>query len=132
MTKARTSPETENLCRQERVSMAKEICSHRGENPNSVVRGGYEGWEKYEPLAGACIREAERLFALRRTGLAQTPDQPAAWRTMNDHGHWHYTDNPVLANTWIKAEKLDVQPLYLGSPDTSTLQTKFDGPLSKD
>jgi hypothetical protein len=52
--------------RKEIISMAREICLHRGENPDSVDRGGNEGWEKYEPLAGACIREAERLFALRK------------------------------------------------------------------
>lgn len=51
--------------RKERISMAKEICSHRGENPGSVDRNGQEGWEKYGPLAGAVIREAERLFDLR-------------------------------------------------------------------
>jgi hypothetical protein len=68
-----TSPETETERRKERVSMAKEICSYRGENPNSVDRGGNEGWEKYEPLAGACIREAERLFAIRKSGLAPRP-----------------------------------------------------------
>jgi hypothetical protein len=60
-----TSPVTETARRKERISMAKEICSHRGENSNAVDRRGNEGWEKYEPLAGACIREAERLFALR-------------------------------------------------------------------
>lgn len=52
--------------RKERISMAKEICSYRGEYPNAVDRRGIEGWEKYEPLAGAVIREAERLFALRK------------------------------------------------------------------
>lgn len=46
--------------------MAREICHHRGENPDHIDAGGNEGWEKYEPLAGACIREAERLFALRQ------------------------------------------------------------------
>ena len=51
--------------RKERAAMAKEICLHRGENPNFIDRGGCEGWEKYEPLAGAVIREAERLFAKR-------------------------------------------------------------------
>ena len=51
--------------RKERISMAKEICSHRGEIPWAVDRRGIEGWEKYEPLAEAVIREAERLFALR-------------------------------------------------------------------
>lgn len=51
--------------RKERISMAREICLHRGENPNTIDRHGQEGWEKYEPLAGAVIREAERLFALR-------------------------------------------------------------------
>lgn len=50
--------------------MAREICLHRGENPNTIDRGGNEGWEKYEPLAGACIREAERLFALRKDSAA--------------------------------------------------------------
>lgn len=49
----------------EQISMAKEICSHRGENTLTTDRGGVEAWEKYMPLAGACIREAERLFALR-------------------------------------------------------------------
>lgn len=53
--------------RKERISMAKEICLHRGENPNAIDQRGQEGWEKYEPLAGACIREAERLFALRKS-----------------------------------------------------------------
>jgi hypothetical protein len=51
--------------RKERIAMAKEICLYRGEDPYSVNRQGEEGWEKYEPLAGAVIREAERLFALR-------------------------------------------------------------------
>lgn len=51
--------------RKERVAMAREICLHRGENPNHIDRNGQEGWEKYEPLAGAVIRYAERLFALR-------------------------------------------------------------------
>lgn len=51
--------------RKERISMAREICLHRGENPNAINRQGQEGWEKYESLAGAVIREAERLFALR-------------------------------------------------------------------
>lgn len=59
----------EELRRKERLAMSREICLHRGENPNGIDRGGNEVWEKYEPLAGACIREAERLFALR--GLAQ-------------------------------------------------------------
>lgn len=58
--------------RKERISMAREICLHRGENPNAVDRGGAEGWEKYEPLAGACIREAERLFALRKVATPST------------------------------------------------------------
>jgi hypothetical protein len=50
----------------EQISMAKEICSHRGENTLTTDRGGVQAWEKYMPLASACIREAERLFALRR------------------------------------------------------------------
>jgi hypothetical protein len=58
--------------REERIAMAREICLYRGENPNTIDRGGNEGWEKYEPLAGACIREAERLFA-RRTGAVTEP-----------------------------------------------------------
>jgi hypothetical protein len=57
--------------RKERISMAREICLHRGENPDAIDRYGQEGWEKYEPLAGACIREAERLFALRETVTLQ-------------------------------------------------------------
>lgn len=65
------STDRDELRRKERVSMAREICSHRGESPNAVDRRGNEGWEKYEPLAGACIREAERLFAMR--GAAQQP-----------------------------------------------------------
>lgn len=52
----------------ERIAMAREICLHRGENPNFIDQRGQEAWEKYEPLAGACIREAERLFALRPVG----------------------------------------------------------------
>jgi hypothetical protein len=51
--------------RKERISMAREICLHRGENPEAIDRKGNYRWEIYEPLAGACIREAERLFALR-------------------------------------------------------------------
>lgn len=69
MTVQPSSTGRDELRRKERVSMAREICSHRGENPGAVDRRGIEGWEKYEPLAGACIREAERLFALR--GVAQ-------------------------------------------------------------
>lgn len=57
---------TDDERRKERVSMAKEICMHRGENTLTIDRGGNAAWEKYEPLAGACIREAERLFALRK------------------------------------------------------------------
>jgi hypothetical protein len=72
----RSSPETETARRKERISMAREICLHRGENPNTVDRGGNEGWEKYEPLAGACIREAERLFSLRTSVHAKTPADP--------------------------------------------------------
>lgn len=51
--------------RKERISMAKEISSFRGENPDRVDRGGVANWEKYEALAGAVMREAERLIALR-------------------------------------------------------------------
>jgi hypothetical protein len=50
----------------ERISMARKICLHRGENPDAINRDGEEGWQKYEPLARAVIREAERLFALRK------------------------------------------------------------------
>lgn len=57
---------SDNL-RRECRAMAREICLHRGENPNAVNRQGQEDWEKYESLARACIREAERLFALRET-----------------------------------------------------------------
>jgi hypothetical protein len=49
-----------------------------------VDRRGIEGWEKYEPLAGACIREAERLFALR--GAAQaSPDRGAIKRVLREN-----------------------------------------------
>lgn len=65
MTDLNPSPGTDGLRRKERISMAREICLHRGENPDAVDRQGNERWENYEPLAGACIREAERLFALR-------------------------------------------------------------------
>lgn len=57
---------TEERLREEQISMAKEICSHRGENTLATDRGGVFAWEKYLPLARACIREAERLFALRQ------------------------------------------------------------------
>lgn len=50
----------------ERRSMAREICLHRGEDPDYIRRDGQYQWERYEPLAGAVIREAERLFALRK------------------------------------------------------------------
>ena len=60
-------PEPEaDIRRRERISMAREICLHKGENPNFIDRYGHDNWEKYEPLAGAVIREAERLFALRK------------------------------------------------------------------
>ena len=84
-------------------------------------------WTVSNPDAHSGNRAKFVEDAPARPGHAQCPGQPAAWRTMNDHGHWHYTDNPVLANTWIKAEKLDVQPLYLGSPDTSTDRTLGEG-----
>lgn len=61
--------------RKERIAMAREICLHRGENPNAIDRGGNEGWEKYESLAGACIREAERLIALRSPAATPAIDQ---------------------------------------------------------
>ncbi len=51
--------------RKERISMAREICCFRGENPNRVDRGGVAAWEKYVDLAGAVMREAERLIASR-------------------------------------------------------------------
>lgn len=69
--RATRHPGTDAQRRKERVSMAREICLHRGENPNTVDRGGNENWEKYEPLAGACIREAERLFAMRDVAQAR-------------------------------------------------------------
>lgn len=78
MTDHGSSPDIDTPRRKERISMAREICLHRGENPNSVDRGGNEGWEKYEPLAGACIREAERLIALRSHAVAATSTQYGA------------------------------------------------------
>lgn len=62
---ARSSAGNDDERRKERVSMAREICMHRGENPDRTDLGGNADWEKYEPLAGAVIREAERLFKLR-------------------------------------------------------------------
>lgn len=64
-----------DIRRKERRAMAREICLHRGENPNTVDRGGCEGWEKYEPLAGAVIREAERLFAARPSAGSATAQE---------------------------------------------------------
>lgn len=68
--------------RKERISMAREICLHRGENPNIIDRNGNQSWEKYEPLAGAAIREAERLFALRSAPSA--PAQGALDGTLDE------------------------------------------------
>lgn len=70
--------------RKERVSMAREICLHRGENPNFIDRSGNETWEKYEPLAGACIREAERLFGRRTGGVAQAGQVPRVAERLAD------------------------------------------------
>lgn len=75
-------PDIERLRRKERISMAKEICSHRGEQPGSIDRRGNEGWEKYEPLAGAVIREAERLLALR---ASLNPDAQTQQHLGQDH-----------------------------------------------
>jgi len=62
--------EEQTARQKERISMAREICLYRGENPDAIDRRGIESWEKYEPLAGAVIREAERLFALRLSAQA--------------------------------------------------------------
>jgi hypothetical protein len=87
---SQSSPVTETEHRKERISMAREICLHRGENPNAVDRGGNEGWEKYEPLAGACIREAERLFALR--AMAPVADNTAT--ELDNPLLYHYASPP--------------------------------------
>jgi hypothetical protein len=42
--------------------------------------------------------------------------EPVAWRTKNDFGHWHVTQNCALAETWRETEKLEVQPLYAAQP----------------
>jgi hypothetical protein len=60
----------------ERASMAREICLYRGENPHAIQRNGHEFWEKYLPLAGAVIREAERLFLLRAALAESPPSEP--------------------------------------------------------
>lgn len=65
--------QTPEARRKERIEMAKEICLHRGENPGAIDRRGQEGWEKYEPLAGAVIRMAERLFVRRNNGEKLDP-----------------------------------------------------------
>ena len=63
-------------------AMAVELCLLRGEQPNSVDRGGVERWERYKPLAEGALREAERLFALRQSSPpdGQTADGWIEWK----------------------------------------------------
>ena len=45
--------------------------------------------------------------------VAQSAQEPVAWRVKNDFGHWYVTQDKALADTYRDVEKKDVQPLYV-------------------
>lgn len=113
--------QTESARRKERIAMAREICLHRGENPDFLDHSGNENWEKFEPLAGACIRAAERLFALRdhaQTPAAQVDDETLA-DFLADNGMLAVGDDDELGMARAILRKYDVRPKSRVS-DTST------------
>jgi hypothetical protein len=55
------------------------------------------------------LMAAAAINAMR--DAAAISQEPVAWRTKNDAGHWHVTADRAGAETWVW-EKFDVEPLY--------------------